>query len=57
MQTGPKAETGFDLALTELIDADSHEFLIEVGSKAGAEILGGFRSVWQRTMKLRKRPL
>ena len=39
MQTGPKAETGFDLALTELIDADSHQFLIEVGSKAGAEIL------------------
>jgi ferredoxin len=45
MQTGPKAETGFDLALTELIDADSHRFLIEVGSKAGAEIL---RQVPQR---------
>ena len=40
MQTGPKAEAGFDLALTELIDGDSHQFLVEVGSEAGAEILG-----------------
>ena len=39
METGPKAESGFDLALTELIDGDSHEFLVEVGSDAGAEIL------------------
>ena len=39
METGPKAESGFDLALTELIDGDSHQFLVEVGSDAGAEIL------------------
>jgi formate hydrogenlyase subunit 6/NADH:ubiquinone oxidoreductase subunit I len=39
MQTGPKAESGFDLALTELIDGDHHEFLVEIGSAAGAEIL------------------
>jgi hypothetical protein len=39
MQTGPKVDTGFDLALTELIDQNRHEFLVEVGSDAGAEIL------------------
>ena len=39
METGPKASGGFDLALTELLDADRHEFLVEVGSEAGAELL------------------
>ena len=39
MQTGPKADSGFDLALTELIAGDSHEFLVEVGSARGADIL------------------
>ena len=29
---------GFDLALTELLDGDDHEFLVEVGSEAGADI-------------------
>jgi sulfhydrogenase subunit beta (sulfur reductase) len=40
MQTGPKAESGFDLALTELLDDSRHDFLVEVGSEAGAGILG-----------------
>jgi ferredoxin len=39
MNTGPKAETGFDLALTELLDAAGHRFLIEAGSPAGKEVL------------------
>jgi ferredoxin len=39
MGTGPAVDTGFDLALTELIDAERHEFLVEVGSKRGAEVL------------------
>ena len=39
MQTGPKAHSGFDLALTELLDGDSHQFLVDVGSRAGAELL------------------
>jgi sulfhydrogenase subunit beta (sulfur reductase) len=46
MQTGPKVDAGFDLALTELIDGDDHEFLIEVGSEPGAEI---FRQLPHRT--------
>ena len=38
MNTGPKAQEGFDLALTELI-SDRHEFLVEIGSERGAELL------------------
>jgi sulfhydrogenase subunit beta (sulfur reductase) len=39
MGTGPKAETGFDLALTELLDASGHRFLVEAGSERGAAVL------------------
>jgi sulfhydrogenase subunit beta (sulfur reductase) len=39
MGTGPRAESGFDLALTELLDADGHRFLVEVGSERGADVL------------------
>jgi ferredoxin len=41
MNTGPKADTGFDLALTELLDDGGHRFLVEAGSIAGAEVLAG----------------
>ena len=37
MKTGPKAERGFDLALTELPDS----FVVEVATPRGAEILAG----------------
>jgi hypothetical protein len=39
METGPKAESGFDLALTELLDGNRHEFLVEAASDAGRELL------------------
>ena len=39
MGTGPKADSGFDLALTELLDGDSHLFIVETGSIAGSELL------------------
>jgi len=39
MHTGPKAERGFDLALTELEPEGDHRFLIEVGSARGAALL------------------
>ncbi len=38
MGTGPKAGPGFDLALTELVDADRHELVMEVGTERGAEV-------------------
>lgn len=39
METGPKATTGFDLALTEVLDRDHHYFVVEVGTELGAELL------------------
>jgi ferredoxin len=38
MDTGPRATSGFDLALTELLDG-GHRFLVEIGSDRGAEVL------------------
>jgi sulfhydrogenase subunit beta (sulfur reductase) len=39
MGTGPTAQAGFDIALTEMIDGDRHYFLADVGSEIGAEVL------------------
>ncbi|MGY5282380.1 4Fe-4S dicluster domain-containing protein [Nocardia gipuzkoensis] len=39
MGTGPGVSAGYDLALTERIDAQGHRFLVDVGSEDGAEIL------------------
>jgi len=38
MGTGPRAEAGFDLSLTELLDGE-HRFLVEIGSERGAEVI------------------
>src|SRR5581483_3365328 len=40
MGSGPQAEDGFDLALTELLDETRHDFLVEIGSDEGAVLLG-----------------
>jgi sulfhydrogenase subunit beta (sulfur reductase) len=39
MDTGPKAKSGFDLALTEVLDEEGHRFVVEVGSERGAEVI------------------
>ena len=41
MNTGPKAGTGFDLALTEILEDSRHYFVVEIGSDAGAEVAKG----------------
>ncbi|HEX9259845.1 MAG TPA: 4Fe-4S dicluster domain-containing protein [Acidimicrobiales bacterium] len=41
--TGPGAATGFDIALTELLDG-GHRFVARPGSKEGARVLGGLPS-------------
>jgi sulfhydrogenase subunit beta (sulfur reductase) len=41
MGTGPSADNGYDLALTELSDASDHVLIIEQGSLRGGEILAG----------------
>lgn len=39
MQAGPRAETGFDLALTEILEENHHYFVVQTGSDRGAQIL------------------
>ena len=39
MNTGPRAEGGFDLALDELLQEGRHEFVVSAGSARGLEIL------------------
>ncbi|HXY66169.1 MAG TPA: 4Fe-4S dicluster domain-containing protein, partial [Mycobacterium sp.] len=39
MGTGPEVGPGYDLALTERIDADGRRYLVDVGSDAGSEVL------------------
>jgi sulfhydrogenase subunit beta (sulfur reductase) len=39
METGPKADRGFDLSLTEIAEDGEHRFLIDAGSEAGRDIL------------------
>ncbi|GGN84699.1 4Fe-4S ferredoxin [Actinoplanes lobatus] len=39
MNTGPNVESGFDLALTEMVDSAGHRFLVRAGTPAGAEVL------------------
>jgi ferredoxin len=39
MGTGPRASSGFDLSLTEVMDGADHRFVAEAGSDRGAELL------------------
>ncbi len=39
MNTGPKAESGFDLALTEILGNNQHYYAVEAGSSQGEELL------------------
>ena len=45
MGTGPQADAGYDLALTELVSEGAHNFLVEIGSAAGAGLLAGVPTV------------
>lgn len=39
MGTGPRAYTGFDLAMTEVLAAGRHYFVVETGTQMGIEVL------------------
>jgi sulfhydrogenase subunit beta (sulfur reductase) len=39
MKTGPRAQSGFDLALTEIMDDREPKFMVEIGSPAGETLL------------------
>ena len=43
MGTGPRADSGYDLALTELLDGE-HRFVARAGSERGAEVLAQLAS-------------
>ncbi|MDJ0952252.1 MAG: 4Fe-4S dicluster domain-containing protein [Acidimicrobiia bacterium] len=40
MDTGPTAEAGYDIAITEIVHNGNMRYLIEAGTPAGAEVLG-----------------
>lgn len=44
MNTGPKVQTGYDLALTEVIDGGQHYFIVDVGSMKGTQIIQGMET-------------
>ncbi len=44
MAAGPRAASGFDIALTELLDDGGHRFLAEAGSERGADVLRQMRA-------------
>lgn len=44
MDSGPRATGGFDLALTEVLTADRHYFVVAVGSERGATLLAAVPS-------------
>jgi sulfhydrogenase subunit beta (sulfur reductase) len=39
MGTGPHADAGFDLAMTELVDDSGHRFVVRAGTAAGTEVM------------------
>ena len=39
MGTGPRPEAGYDLCLTEVVDARGHRFVVEVGTEQGAQVM------------------
>jgi sulfhydrogenase subunit beta (sulfur reductase) len=39
MKTGPRAKSGFDLVLTEVVEENQHYYMVESGSKNGEELI------------------
>ena len=54
MGTGPRAESGYDLALTEMLDGAGHRLLVEVGTERGAEVLAELPSRAGRRRRRRR---
>ena len=41
MMTGPRCTSGFDIALTEILEEGRHDFVVESGTPQGAEVVAG----------------
>ncbi len=52
--TGPRAQSGFDLALTESVDDGQPHFLVEVGSEEGASVLAEIETSEASAEQMRK---
>jgi ferredoxin len=39
METGPRCTSGFDLVITEVIEPERHEFVLESGTSAGEQVM------------------
>jgi Fe-S-cluster-containing hydrogenase component 2 len=52
MKTGPKADHGFDLCLTEVLNESVHCFLVEVGSDRGAEVMSELQRLEATTSEI-----
>ena len=52
MNSGPEVNKGFDLALTEIIDEESHYFVAETGTNKGYEVLAEvpYRPITQKDL-------
>ena len=63
MGSGPGADDGFDLALTELVDEGGHRFVVRVGTGRGGEVLDavlddvGHRDVEEADLSARREVL
>ncbi len=43
MNTGPRVESDFDLAITEMLDNERHDLFVEIGSEKGADIASALK--------------
>ena len=44
MGSGPGVSTGFDIALTELVECGEHRFLVQIGSDVGATLIAELKT-------------
>lgn len=44
MKTGPRAQQGYDLALTEVVDGNQHYFIVDVASMKGTQIIQSLKT-------------
>ncbi len=54
MGTGPKAESGFDIAVTEIFEQNQHYFVLEAGSERGLNILKELKYVKEGDGRLQR---
>lgn len=54
MNTGPKANSGFDISLTEILNDKEHYFVVTEGTPKGKEIVSGVNSTEASELDIKK---